>query len=460
MESASVPGAQPRVAVWDPQGETAALLGDLGVGFERVGPDATLSGFEVLVIGKQALTVDGPGPDLGAVRAGLKVLVFEQTAAVLERRLGFRVAEYGLRNVFPRVPDHPVLAGLQAVHLRDWRGEATLLSPRLKYELNPKFNGAPTVEWCGLPVTRAWRGGCQGNVASVLIEKPARGDFLPLVDGGFSLQYSPLLEYREGQGMVLFCQMDVSGRTERDPAAARLAANLIEYLCAWKPATRREALYVGEAAGRRHLESAGFALRSYVGGPLPRGQVLMVGPGGGQTLSAHADALAAFLEGGGQLAGVTMTERDADVLRTFGITLRPGEHISACFDPPGAASPFAGIGPADVHCRDPRAIPLVAGGAQVLGDGVLGVATNASVVVCQLAPWQFDYRGNFGLKRTFRRTSFLVARLLGNLGVEGTKPLAGRFSTPVAKGEAGRWLEGLYLDQPEEWDDPYRFFRW
>jgi len=23
-----------------------------------------------------------------------------------------------------------------------------------------------------------------------------------------------------------------------------------------------------------------------------------------------------------------------------------------------------------------------------------------------------------------------------------------------------RWLEGLYLDVPEEWDDPYRFFRW
>ena len=155
-----------------------------------------------------------------------------------------------------------------------------------------------------------------------------------------------------------------------------------------------------------------------------------------------------------------MTERDADVLRTFGITFRPGEHISACFDPPGAASPFAGVGPADVHSREPRAIPLVAGGAQVLGDCVLGVATNASVVVCQLAPWQFDYRANFGLKRTFRRTSFLVARLLGNLGVEAATPLAGRFSSPVSRAQTGRWLAGLYLDQPEEWDDPYRFFRW
>ena len=26
--------------------------------------------------------------------------------------------------------------------------------------------------------------------------------------------------------------------------------------------------------------------------------------------------------------------------------------------------------------------------------------------------------------------------------------------------EEKRWLNGLYQDQPEEWDDPYRFFRW
>jgi beta-galactosidase len=84
-------------------------------------------------------------------------------------------------------------------------------------------------------VTRAWRRGNQGNVASVLIEKPARGDFLPIVDGGFSLQYSPLLEYREGAGLVLFCQLDVTARTERDPAAERLAANLLDYLSTWKP---------------------------------------------------------------------------------------------------------------------------------------------------------------------------------------------------------------------------------
>ena len=87
-----------------------------------------------------------------------------------------------------------------------------------------------------------WRCGNRGNVASVLIEKPARGDFLPILDGGFSLQYSPLLEYREGQGMVLFCQMDVTGRTEQDPAAE---------IAGPQPARLRGRLAAGAAAPGR-----------------------------------------------------------------------------------------------------------------------------------------------------------------------------------------------------------------
>src|SRR5208282_5218271 len=100
-------------------------------------------------------------------------------------------------------------------------------------ELRPRYG--PTVSWCDILVTRVWRCGNQGNVASVLIEKPARGNFLPITDGGFSLQYSPLLEYREGQGLVLFCQLDVTGRSESDPAAARLAGNMLEYVSGWQP---------------------------------------------------------------------------------------------------------------------------------------------------------------------------------------------------------------------------------
>jgi hypothetical protein len=103
----------------------------------------------------------------------------------------------------------------------------------------------------------------------------------------------------------------------------------------------------------------------------------------------------------------------------------------------------------------------VSAGASVVGDGVLAQVEGANVVFCQLVPWEFAPQKQMNLKRTYRRASFLVARLLGNMGVAGATPLLGRFREPLMASDPGkRWLEGLYLDQPEEWDDPYRFFRW
>src|SRR5213078_692976 len=218
------------------------------------------------IVGKGALTLDGAAPDISRVRDGLKVVLFEQTSDVLEKRLGFRVEEYGLRQVFTRVPDHPFLANTKPANLRDWRGSATIVPLRLKYELRPRYG--PTVEWAGIPVTRVWRCGNRGNVASVLIEKPARGDFLPILDGGFSLQYSPLTEYREGKGLVLFCQLDVTGRTEGDPTAETLVRNILRYLSDWKPVPRRSAVYAGDPAGRTYLASMGVPVRPWEGAHL------------------------------------------------------------------------------------------------------------------------------------------------------------------------------------------------
>jgi hypothetical protein len=113
-----------------------------------------------------------------------------------------------------------------------------------------------------------------------------------------------------------------------------------------------------------------------------------------------------------------------------------------------------------VHNRDPRKLPLVSGGATVIGNGVLAQAEDANVVLCQLAPWRFDYSGEkMNIKRTFRRVSCLLTRLLANIWAAGQTPLLSRFAGPVGADEK-RWLDGFYLDVPEEWDDPYRFFRW
>ena len=459
MPRPKAPQVDEKIALFDPQGETGKLLNGMAIRYKLVDSNADLSAYDTLIVGKSAIAVERPAPNIARVRDGLKVLMFEQTSDVLEKRFGFRVAEYSLRRVFRRVPDHPLLRGIEAEHLRNWRGEATILPSRLKYEMRPRYG--PTVKWCDIPVTRLWRCGNRGNVASVLIEKPARGDFLPILDGGYSLRYSPLMEYREGKGMVLFCQMDVTGRTEDDPASETLARNILRYVSAWKPAPRRQVIYVGDPAGRQHLESTGISLASYDAGNLSANHILVIGPGGGQNLARDATAIADWLKAGGNLVAVGLDEQQANAFLPLKVRMKEAEHISAYFEPFGFNSLLAGVGPADVHSRKPRILPLVSAGVTIIGDGVLAGAKNFNIVFCQLAPWQFSSKEPQNVKRTFRRTSYHLARLLANMGAAGSTPIPERFGSPVdTSKDEKRWLEGLYLDVPEEWDDPYRFFRW
>jgi hypothetical protein len=460
LPTPTAPHLDARIAIFDPKGESSALLSQFDVQGTPISADADLSAFDLLIVGKGALTLDNPAPDLRPVRDGLKVVLFEQTSTVLEKRLGLRVEEYGLRQVFARVPDHPILAGLAPEYLRDWRGEATLTAPRLSYEMRPRYG--PTVEWCGIPVTRVWRCGNQGNVASVLIQKPERGDFLPILDGGYSLQFSPLLEYREGKGLVLFCQLDVTGRTEAEPAAQLLVRNLLQYVNDWRPSPRRQVLYASSsAAGWDFLQSAGFSPSRYTGTALSQEQVLIAGSGAAPLLSAHAAELENWLKAGGYLLALGLSQDDFKPWCPWTVRTTPAEHIATFFEPFSQNSLLRGIGPADVHNRDPREVPLISSGARVIGDGVLGFEPSANVVFCQLEPWQFEPLTQANLRRTHRRVSFLVSRLLANMGISSSTPLLERFHQPLPSSNSEkRYLEGLYLDQPQEWDDPYRFFRW
>jgi hypothetical protein len=267
------------------------------------------------------------------------------------------------------------------------------------------------------------------------------------------------MEYREGRGLILFCQIDVTGRTDSDPAAVRLARNIFQHVSDWKPRKTRKAVYVGDSLGKKHLEAAGITVDGINTRTLTADHVLIVGPGGGKELSMQARAINEWLMKGGHLLAIGLDEEEANSFLPKKIGMTRAEHISSFFESAGNDSVFAGIGPADVHSREPRILPLASGGASLLGNGVLARAEETNAVFCQLAPWEFDYKKQ-NTKRTYRRTSFLLSRILANMGVRGSTPLLERFYTPVITKWEKRWLTGLYLDVPEEWDDPYRFFRW
>jgi hypothetical protein len=216
---------------------------------------------------------------------------------------------------------------------------------------------------------------------------------------------------------------------------------------------------MGDPAGKRHLERAGFSLKDYPGGKLSPDDVLIAATGFGNPAPATGPYITMWLSKGGRLLTLGLNQSECDKLLPFQVTMKNAEHIASFFASPGPDTPLAGIGPAEVHNRDPRDFPLVAGGAEIAGDGVLATFGKSSVTFCQLLPWQFDPARSSNLKRTFRRTSVLLSRLAANLGTTCTTPLLDRFQQPAAAADK-RWLTGLYLDEPEEWDDPYRFFRW
>ena len=261
--------------------------------------------------------------------------------------------------------------------------------------------------------------------------------------------------------MVLFCQMDVTGRTVEDPAADRLVRNLVNYAIAWEPKRRRTVVYAGDEEGRRHLLATGLDVAAFDGNALTTEQVLVVGPGGGRDLKAARFDARAWIAAGGHLLAVGLDQQAVNGLLSTHLRTQRAEHIAAFFEPSGMGSVWAGIGPADVHSREPQELPLVVGGAESVGDGILARLEGANVVFYQMVPWELHYHSPHYLKRTFRRSSCLVSRLLGNMGAGAETPLLARFAAPVPRWNIrGRWLQGLYLDKPEAWDDPYRFFRW
>jgi hypothetical protein len=219
-------------------------------------------------------------------------------------------------------------------------------------------------------------------------------------------------------------------------------------------------VYAGDLAGLTYLATAGVRSEYYGGGKLSADRVLMVGPGGGKRLAPHAAEVADWVKAGGHVLALGLDEADANSFLPVKVSMVTREHIAAYFEPFGVGSPLAGVSPAEVHNRDPRDLHLVSEGALVASDGVLATAAGANIVFCQLVPWQFDYSGGkMNVKRTYRRVSCMLARLLGNAHAAGETRLLEHISMPVAENEK-RWLDGLYLDTPEEWDDPYRFFRW
>ena len=387
----------------DPEGSAKALLKELKLSCRegQIPPAGS-----ILIIGRNALE-SYPGDPGKLARSGVKVLIMEQEHAVLWNRLGIRSTEYGMRKLYPLAPE------FDGKPLSDWRGESTLKNPYSRRR-----------EWCGFPIWGNIQAGYRGALSTAVPEKPCIGDWMPLLEGGFNLSYAPLLLFREGNAVMLFSQLDLSGRTERSPEALELFATALEYLEKAPAQQPRRTFYSGDAAGKRVLDTLKIHSEPLAeSGSYGENDLLIIAPGFRQEGCREAVARGANL----LALGLDKAAIDA---------LVPGKNGAGVWKDTYSHLPrnlkgeplFRGISSADLFWRKPLT-------GAFFDDSDGGPALKCfrhgkgSMVFVQATPWMFD-ENEFQLRITLRRNYALISRLIHNLGGTAESGLFNAFSSP------------------------------
>jgi len=351
--------------MFDPEGETSEWLESLRVAYEPWNPAASVAG-RVLVIGRRALRGLKQLPfSAQDVDAGLRVVVFEQHCRELGN-IGFRHEDRSPRQVFPRLKDHPLLKGVTTESLRDWQGHASLISP------------GPEGDRLAVS-TRSFRVGNRNSVASVVFETPHFGPFQTIIDCEFDLSYTPLMTWRHGQGEIVFCQLDLTGRTGKEPGADLIATNLIDYLrTPLKKRTEKMAVCLDEKATET---VRGFGFAAGLSPKLsPKKHLLVLCGGQAVLLAARRNEVSAFLKRGGEMLVLYADEALLEDPFFAGCVQAEASRVPHGMINAGTHPLLRGMAPQNLHWRatvdlmkltsaDKNFVPLLNGLAGVLPSG-------------------------------------------------------------------------------------------
>jgi len=241
-----------------------------------------------------------------------------------------------------------------------------------------------------------------------------------------------------GGGRVIFCQMDVTGRTDADPAALALCSKVIRYLDNARPAVRRPTQWAGDQRTADLVKQLGIAATQTRTVPAA-GALLILGAG-----ATIENPLRQRIEEGLDVLALGLSEEEIARALPGAIKLKTEPTVSSTLQRFGVPL-LAGISNAELHWRTKLTLAAMReapeGANQAFQVIQLG---RGQVVLCQAAPWMFDFEKKGYLRTTYRRNVFLISRLLHNLG-------AGDETTSGGP---------RYLQTPQSGDDPYRYYRW
>jgi beta-galactosidase len=386
------------VAAFDPLGDTTDWLKRIGVKVQpwtQGQPTGNLA-----IVGRNALSAGHqiPGDIDRFVREGGRLIVFTQDPQWIEHALHLRVVPQSLRQSFVAMADHPVVAGFDAEDLSYWNGSSTTVEGYPHYpqwEWTPKYG---------------WRWGNRHTVSAAPLEKPHRGSWTPLIQQGFDLAYTPLMQMRYGDGLVIFNTLDVEGRTREDPVARALTGRLVRYAAgADLPDRPTRVAYIGGKAGRAILDQLGLVYQA-VDSPDESIDLLIVGS------DVNDDpALRQFIEAGGKAVFLRRESSAAPL----GVKLTRNEQFLGSHEQPGLPE-ARGLTASDLRYRaaSPAWVLAKGPGLKIDAAGQLGRMQLGSgvAVFAQLGPDALPADQKRYLRFTRWRQTRALSQVLANLG--------------------------------------------
>lgn len=400
-----------RVLVYDPSGDTTKELDKKGIKYTKINNLNTVDDKSIVILGRKSIKLDDQLESLiPAIRNGARLVIFEQSSEILRDRLGLRDNIHGMRSVYKASDNAPITGKLHPSVLQDWGGSATSTPPFLSgaNRSDPQWN------WMGFDNTRVWRCGNRGNVASILPEKPVLGNFTPLALCGFDLQYCPLLQFTEGKGLVILCQMDVTARTQNCPGADSVLTETIKYADSFTPSSYRTTVFSGDEKSEQILQKLGVTYIKYNGNIATPAKTLLI-LGNGFDNEINASTLAA---NGVQILCLGLNDKQAERVGVNALQFKT-ETTLAQYTDQWQAPEFLAIGNQDLFWRGEIEFASIQGDAGIGNNALRAIKTGlGNIVFCQAAPWMFEEKQDTIFRKSLRRNYWLVSQLLRNLGAD------------------------------------------